>query len=161
MEHKIPCEIIQDLMPLYVDNLTSDLANTEIENHFDSCADCKSQYISMKSTMGNDKPERANQFEEEIDYLKKINIYQKRNLILGSIISFLFGMTLPILKVTLPIIMTLFQGGEIPEIPPYFIARLNAIWYVAVIKIGISGLIVCALYLVINLFFRKLKAKQN
>ena len=158
MEHKIPCEIIQDLMPLYVDNLTSDLTNTEIENHFNSCADCKSQYAFMKSTEGSEKSERDNNFVKEIDYLKKINIYQKRNLILGSIISFLFGMALPILMATLPIMITLIRGGEIP---PYIIERLNAIWYVVVIKVGTSGLIVCALYLIINLFFWKLKSKQN
>ena len=156
MEHKIPCDIIKDLMPLHVDELTSELSNTEIAKHLEECEECKERYNCMKSTMDYEKSDKQSKSKEEIDYLKKINIYQKRNLFLGSIISFLLGMTIPILKVTIPIMINLFNGGEIPA---YFIARLNAIWYTAVFKIGISGFLVCALYLVINLLFKKSKLK--
>lgn len=156
MKHKIPCEIIQDLMPLYVDELTSELSNAEIENHFEECEQCKDRYNCMKSTMDYTKSEKDNRNESEINYLKKINLYQKRNLILGSIISFLLGITIPILMLMIPIMTTLLNGGEIPA---YRIERFNMIWYLVVIKIGISGLFVCALYLGLNFLFKKLKNK--
>ncbi len=156
MAHQIPCEIIQDLMPLYVDELTSELSNAEIEKHFKACEPCKERYHCMKTTMSNAKSEKYNQNEKEINYLKKINLYQKRNLILGSIISFLLGITIPILILMIPTITTLLNGGEVPA---YRIERFNMIWYLVVIKIGISGLFVCSLYLGLNYLFRKLKNK--
>jgi predicted anti-sigma-YlaC factor YlaD len=154
MIHKIPCEIIQDLMPLYVDELTSELSNAEIEIHLEECEQCKERYHSMKSSMGSAKSEKNNHNEKEINYLKKIKLYQKRNLIMGSIISFLLGMSIPILMATIPIMITLYKGGEIPV---YIIDRLNVVWYLVAIKIGISGIIMCALYLGLNLLFNKLK----
>lgn len=156
MEYKIPCEIIKDLMPLYIDELSSKLTNIEIEKHIEECQGCKEKYSCMKSTMDYAKPEDQSKNVEEINYFKKINIYQKRNLLLGSIISFLLGMTIPILITAIPIIKILLNGDEIPS---YIIARLNSIWYHVLIKISFSGFIVCALYLLINLFFSKIKFK--
>lgn len=156
MINNIPCEIIQDIMPLYVDALTSELSNAEIENHLGECEHCKGKYNSMKTSMGYAKSEKNNRNEKEINYLKKINLYQKRNLILGSIISFFLGMSIPILMLTVPIMITLLNGGEIPA---YQIERFNMIWYIVVIKIVVSGLFVCALYLGLNFIFKKLKNK--
>jgi predicted anti-sigma-YlaC factor YlaD len=156
MINNIPCEIIQDLMPLYVDELTSELSNAEIEIHLDECEHCKEKYISMKTSVGYAKSEKNNRNEKEINYLKKINLYQKRNLILGSIISFLLGITIPILMLMIPIMTTLLNGGEIPA---YQIERFNMVWYIVVIEIVVSGLFVCALYLGFNFLFKKLKNK--
>ena len=33
MNHRIPCEIIQDLMPMYADGLTSETTDREIRSH--------------------------------------------------------------------------------------------------------------------------------
>jgi hypothetical protein len=156
MKYKIPCELVQDLMPLYIDELTSELSNTEIEIHLEECDQCKNRYNRLKSTTDYDKSEKYNRNEKEINYLKKIKIYQKYNLILGSIISFFLGMSIPILLITIPIMITLYNGGEIPI---YIIHRLNVIWYLVVIKIVISGFLVCAAYLGMNLLFKKLKFK--
>jgi len=156
MKHKIPCEIIQDLMPLYVDELTSELSNAEIEIHLEECEQCKESYNCLKSTMGYAKSEKYNRNAKEINYLKKINLYQKSNLILGSIISFLLGISIPILLITIPIMTTLLNGGEIPS---YIIDRLKMVWFLVVIKIGISGFLVCALYLGMNFLFKKIKNK--
>ena len=38
---KIPCEMIQDLLPSYIDELTSDITNREIEAHMKECERCK------------------------------------------------------------------------------------------------------------------------
>ena len=34
---KIPCEMIQDLLPSYIDELTSDVTDREIEAHMMEC----------------------------------------------------------------------------------------------------------------------------
>lgn len=33
MKQNIPCELIRDLLPLYVDGLTSEVSNREIKEH--------------------------------------------------------------------------------------------------------------------------------
>ena len=37
MSRKIPCDIIKDLMPLYVEGLTSEETGREIEAHLEGC----------------------------------------------------------------------------------------------------------------------------
>ena len=36
MKQNIPCEMIQDLLPLYVDGLTSDESSRQIEAHLET-----------------------------------------------------------------------------------------------------------------------------
>ena len=38
---KIPCEMIQDLLPSYIDELTSEVTNREVESHVSECGQCK------------------------------------------------------------------------------------------------------------------------
>ncbi len=156
MEHKIPCSMIQDLMPLHVDGLTSDLSNTEIERHLEECEECKARYSRMKSSIEQNKSRKQSNNERELDYLKKINISQKRNLIIGSIISFILGLSLPILKFTEPIMNTILNGGRMPA---YYSARLNLIWSQILFKMIVSGIIVFLLYFIIRILIKKFKSK--
>lgn len=48
MSHKIPCEIIRDLMPLYVDGLTSEATDWEVKGHLEECEPCRLVYERMK-----------------------------------------------------------------------------------------------------------------
>ena len=41
MKDKIPCDIIQDLLPLYADGLTRENTGKEIEEHLKECALCR------------------------------------------------------------------------------------------------------------------------
>ena len=42
------CKIVQDLLPNYIENLTSEETNTFIEEHLTECEDCKKIYETMK-----------------------------------------------------------------------------------------------------------------
>lgn len=44
---KYPCELIQDLLPLYLDGVCSKESKTAIEKHLSECADCKAFYTAM------------------------------------------------------------------------------------------------------------------
>lgn len=82
MNHRIPCEIIQDLMPMYADGLTSETTNREIRDHLEECDTCREMYERMKADM-----EGASQTAgkpSEIDYLKKVRRRNVRNVILGA-----------------------------------------------------------------------------
>lgn len=48
MNQKITCAIIKDLMPNYIDHLTSNETNETIEEHLDTCESCKKIYEEMK-----------------------------------------------------------------------------------------------------------------
>lgn len=43
------CEIIQDLLPSYIEGLTSKESNTEIENHIKDCSHCRTTLEEMKT----------------------------------------------------------------------------------------------------------------
>ena len=64
---KIPCEIIQDLLPSYIDELTSDVTNREVEAHMEGCEQCRNVFEQMKAP----DIEMADKEEKEIDFLKK------------------------------------------------------------------------------------------
>ena len=47
MERELACEIVKDLLPLYVDGIVSDVSQKSIENHLKHCTDCKEVYHNM------------------------------------------------------------------------------------------------------------------
>ena len=54
MKNNIPCEMIKDVLPSYVDKLTSDVTNNLVEEHINECKDCKNILESMQdSSIGN------------------------------------------------------------------------------------------------------------
>lgn len=42
------CEVVRDLLPSYIDGLTSSVTNEEIEKHLDECAMCRQYYNEMR-----------------------------------------------------------------------------------------------------------------
>lgn len=46
-EKKTSCNIIEDLLPLYCDELTSEATNVEIKDHLDQCEQCAEIYQNM------------------------------------------------------------------------------------------------------------------
>jgi len=46
---KLPCAVIQDLLPLYAEDLTSDVSRTLVEEHLPACADCRKMLEELKA----------------------------------------------------------------------------------------------------------------
>ena len=42
------CEIIRDLLPVYTEGLCSLETKKEVEDHLETCEDCRREYIQMK-----------------------------------------------------------------------------------------------------------------
>lgn len=80
--NKIPCEVIRDLLPSYIDELTSETTNQLVREHLDDCAGCRAVYASMRAP--EREPEAEAQEQKEIDFLKK-NKKRNRRIVLGSI----------------------------------------------------------------------------
>ena len=48
---KIPCEVIKDLLPSYVDGLTSAETNRLVKEHLASCGDCRRLFEAMQAPL--------------------------------------------------------------------------------------------------------------
>ena len=89
MSRKIPCDIIKDLMPLYVEGLTSEETGREIEAHLEGCGECRDLYKRMKQEVEGGKDAGGSAKAGEIDYLKKVKRRNLRNVVLGACAVFL------------------------------------------------------------------------
>lgn len=74
---KLPCEVVKDLFPSYIDELTGEVTNNLIEEHTNECEECRQALESMKSPEA--EPEKQAQ-KKEIDYLKKTRKKYRRNI---------------------------------------------------------------------------------
>lgn len=80
---KLPCEVVKDLFPSYIDELTSEVTNNLIEEHTTECEDCRQTLESMKSP----EVEHAEQSQKkEIDYLKKTRKKNRKNVFVAILV---------------------------------------------------------------------------
>lgn len=77
------CNVIKDLLPNYIDSLTSDDTNMLIENHLKECKDCKKYFDEMNSEIEKEKLK-----DEKI--VKEIKKYKRKIGILKIFISLIF-----------------------------------------------------------------------
>ena len=89
MENKLSCEIVRDLLPSYVDGLTSGSTNKAIEEHLADCAGCSEALCRMKEPVPAESVPAA-----EVDYLKKVRRRTNRASLLRGIIITLIGVVL-------------------------------------------------------------------
>ena len=47
MDRELTCDIVKDLLPLYVDGMVSDVSKKSIENHLENCSECSEVYKDM------------------------------------------------------------------------------------------------------------------
>ncbi len=80
MKSKIPCEMIKDLLPLYIDELVSETTDKEMKLHLSECETCSRSLQNMK----NPEIPIAEEEEKEISFLKK-NKMANRMIIIASI----------------------------------------------------------------------------
>ena len=69
MENKISCDVIKDLLPTYLDELTSEESNQMIEAHINECDECRTTLENMRAPEIDE--EQIEIEKKEIDFLKK------------------------------------------------------------------------------------------
>lgn len=84
MKNDLTCEVVQDLLPSYVDHLTSDVTNTAIETHIRECADCRRILSDMQTP--EPVPAQTATDASTIDFLKKSNKRNKRRILAAILI---------------------------------------------------------------------------
>lgn len=83
MKNNLSCELVQDLLPSYIDGLTGEVTNTAIREHLSRCEKCSATLEAMAEPYTQIK---ISEEKKEIDFLKKT---RRKNLkvVLLSIIS--------------------------------------------------------------------------
>ena len=89
MKEKRECKAIQDLLPNYIENLTSKETNNFIQEHLNECDDCKNVLENMKKNL---EVNTVKSDGREVKYIKKYNNRLKvlRNILLIIVIVFIF-----------------------------------------------------------------------
>lgn len=91
MESKENCKIVKDLLPSYIDELTSEETKKYIENHLNDCSECKETLENMKKVF---ERENENTTKKSIKYAKKYNRKMKLlALIIVAILLIIFCST--------------------------------------------------------------------
>ncbi|NLL75664.1 MAG: zf-HC2 domain-containing protein [Clostridiales bacterium] len=98
----IECKIVEELIPIYIENLTDPSVGKFINAHLEQCEECKEVYMKMKSDI------HINSTKEEPKYNKKILRYInsiKIWYLLCPLVAFL------LYRLELLSILKLYEGG--------------------------------------------------
>ncbi len=76
MPIELSCEIVRDLLPNYVDGLTSDASNEAVERHLKQCSDCRDLYETMKKEY---QQPAMRQKDTELENQQEKTLFQKIN----------------------------------------------------------------------------------
>lgn len=69
MKNDLTCGVVRDLLPSYVEGLTSEETNTAVEAHLSACPDCAARRDAMTTPA---EPAESAEQGREVDYLKTV-----------------------------------------------------------------------------------------
>ena len=69
MKNDLSCAVVRDLLPSYVEGLTSEETNTAVEAHLSACPDCAARRDAMITPA---EPAESAEQGREVDYLKTV-----------------------------------------------------------------------------------------
>ena len=70
------CKIIQDLLPTYIESMTSNETTTFIEEHLKNCQECNKIHIDMKESIKSEEIENTETIRKIKKYKKRIKLIQ-------------------------------------------------------------------------------------
>lgn len=62
---KLDCDVIRDLLPLYMDNVCSEKSKKIVEEHLSDCLDCKSFYDNLVETEEKEPDYKKEEYEQQ------------------------------------------------------------------------------------------------
>ena len=83
-EHSLPCPIVRDLLPSYLEGLTEEKTTQLVSEHLKDCPDCAKHYAAMKEPelLGTEEQEE----QKKVDYLKTIRRRNHKHIILAVVL---------------------------------------------------------------------------
>lgn len=83
MKNELTCEVVEDLLPSYVEGLTNEVTNGAVRAHMEDCENCRGRLDRIK--MPDWQEDRKE--EKEIDYLKKTRSGYHKKTVVGILIA--------------------------------------------------------------------------
>lgn len=102
---ELPCAVVEDLLPAYLEGLTSAETNQAVEAHLASCPACAAKRAAMGAEEGP-SPEEAAETAREVDYLKAVRRRSRRRVaaaILCTVLVLLLGFAAKIFVIGTPL----------------------------------------------------------
>lgn len=102
---ELPCAVVEDLLPAYLEGLTSAETNQAVEAHLASCPACAAKRAAMGAEEGP-SPEEAEETAREVDYLKAVRRRSRRRVaaaILCTVLVLLLGFAAKIFVIGTPL----------------------------------------------------------
>lgn len=102
---ELPCAVVEDLLPAYVEGLTSEETTAAVEAHLASCPACAAKRAAMGTEEGP-SPEEAAETAREVDYLKAVRRRSRRRVaaaILCTVLVLLLGFAAKIFVIGTPL----------------------------------------------------------
>ena len=84
---KIACEIIEDLLPSYLDEVLSDSVKEAVESHLESCSGCRDRLEELRQQIGKEEQEQQKKGKQFLKKIKRRKYY---------LIGMLIGAAIPI-----------------------------------------------------------------
>ena len=80
MKNELTCAVVRDLLPSYVEGLTSEETNQAVESHLSGCPDCAARRDAMTAPA---EPAETAEQSREVDYLKTVKRKSGRRVVLA------------------------------------------------------------------------------
>ena len=126
--NKINCNIIKDILPLYVDNIVSEDTKKLVEEHLLNCNDCKKELALLKTDL--EAPAVVITEKDDIAFLKKIGLDIKKKRVFTAILSATISAIVVILS---------FAYLTAPEYIPYTYDIITADENNGIVTLSFSG----------------------
>ena len=95
---ELPCAVVEDLLPAYLEGLTSAETNQAVEAHLASCPACAAKRAAMGAEEGP-SPEEAEETAREVDYLKAVRRRSRRRVAAAILCTVLVLAAAALLKI--------------------------------------------------------------
>lgn len=83
MNNPLPCAVVRDLLPSYIEGLTEEETNAAVAAHLAACPDCGAKYAAMTTPQ---RAEETAETEKEVDFLKTVRRRNRKRVLLAMVL---------------------------------------------------------------------------
>ena len=127
MKNDLTCGVVRDLLPSYVEGLTSPESNTAVERHLSGCPDC----AQLRAALAGAPEQAAPEDSKEVDYLKKVKRRGWRRVIAAVAVTallFAVGVAAKLFVIGTPIQTQGMSWTINTDVPGQLDIQVYAIW---------------------------------
>ena len=102
--------VFKDLAPVYIDKLTSDETNEQIEQHMEQCEECRNYLNKMKRDLFSEDENERRKDKRNVDYFQKVRSKNKKRIFV--IVSSLLAMFLVLITAYYFVFENMWQASS-------------------------------------------------